>query len=70
MTERVRKAMAAAKKLEAQDVPSEKDIVKVYRRGMKTAEQLKGMLKPSWFVECPREKRKVYKSRRASSSRR
>jgi hypothetical protein len=46
-----KKALAAAKELEKIPMPTEKDIVKIYKQGMEEAQRLQKLLKPEWFVK-------------------
>lgn len=64
----MKEAMRAAKELEKHRLASDKEILSIYRDGMKSAEELNRLLKPVWFVSAPR--RKVYKSGRVTKSRR
>lgn len=61
--ELVKKALDSAKKLEKHSPVPKKDVVKLYKDGMKRADMMQKLLKPVWFVQdtdSPR-KRKVYK---------
>ncbi len=59
----VKQALAAARELEKIPMPSEKEIVSLYREGMEEAQKLNKLLKPGWFVKdddaAPAKKRKA-----------
>jgi len=45
-----KKVLAAAKALEKIPMPSDREIVALYKEGLKHAEELRKLLKPEWFV--------------------
>lgn len=56
--EDVKKALWEAKKLEKKSYLSKKQIQAVYDDGMKQAQKLRKLLKPTWFVQETRRQKK------------
>ena len=46
-----KRALKAAKELERLPLPTDKEIVQLYKEGLEEARKLQKLLKPEWFVE-------------------
>ncbi len=58
---KVKQAMKAAKKLEKIPVPSDKELLKIYKDAKSSVQRLNKLLKPQWFVkdkDKPKKKKK------------
>ena len=44
-------ALAEAKKLESEHVPTREELTEIYKKSLAEAEELRKQLKPSWFVK-------------------
>jgi hypothetical protein len=64
----VRKALAEAKKLEAEPVPTKEELAKFYKEGMQEAETLRKLLEPSWFIKDIHVEKKKKKTRKKKKS--
>ena len=64
MKKDVRKAMEKAKQLEKVPVPTKQEIVSIYKDGLEEAEKLRKMLKPAWFIDDKRAKKRRSPSRK------
>ncbi len=56
LSKKVSVALKDAKRLEKENLLSDKKVVNVYKEGLSTLDKLKKFLKPAWFVG--KEKRK------------
>jgi len=66
MKKEVMAAMKRAKELEKIPVPTDKEIVAIYKDGLKEAEKLRKLLKPHWFI-ADTDKAKKKKTKRKTA---
>lgn len=64
----VRKALAKAKELEAEPIPSQEELVELYKKNIEEAERLRKLLKPSWFIRDIHVEKKAKKRREKKKS--
>ncbi|MBW3019158.1 hypothetical protein KY329_03170 [Candidatus Woesearchaeota archaeon] len=62
MDKELKQALKKSKGLERPQPLSRADIVRLHEDTLQQAEDLRELLKPTWFVLGPSGKRKVYKS--------
>ena len=56
LNKKVMAALKEAKRLEKENLLSDKKVVAVYKEGLSTLDKLKKFLKPAWFVGKGRKK--------------
>lgn len=56
------RAMKLAKELEEEELPSDEEIVRIYKEGLEEAAKLNKLLKPAWFIRDPHSSTRKKKS--------